>query len=305
MRVAVTGATGLVGRFLVWRLLLHGHTVHALRRADRRPAGFFDAPNLFWFVGDLRDAQSLTNLIDGCDAVVHAAFDHVPGRFRGGEGDDPTRFKEINLYRTLAFFALLQQTTVSRTVFISSRAVFDSYGDSTEPIPDEAPTRPHSLYGEVKAQTETAGETMDGIGFCSLRPTGIYGLTWPVSQTKWFEFVKNSINQAQSTLTLSNQLRTEVHGDDVADAIELLLAAPLSRVEQKRFNCSDVAVSKAQLAAMVCRIASGKDFSSEALPTGNPPNYPMVCNGLTALGWRPGGMPKLLRTLSDLVAAAR
>jgi UDP-glucose 4-epimerase len=44
------------------------------------------------------------DLFAGTDAVVHAAFDHLPGRYRGGEGDDPARFRRINLDGSVRLF---------------------------------------------------------------------------------------------------------------------------------------------------------------------------------------------------------
>ena len=38
----------------------------------------------------------------GIGAVVHCAFAHVPGRYRGGEGDDPEGFRRANLDGSLA-----------------------------------------------------------------------------------------------------------------------------------------------------------------------------------------------------------
>jgi nucleoside-diphosphate-sugar epimerase len=37
----------------------------------------------------------------GCEALVHCAFAHVPGRYRGGEGEDPEGFLRLNLEGTL------------------------------------------------------------------------------------------------------------------------------------------------------------------------------------------------------------
>ena len=59
-RIAVTGATGFVGRHLEERLQLAGHEVVALSRQTG-----FDLAS--------PDASALAKVLDGCDAVVHCA----------------------------------------------------------------------------------------------------------------------------------------------------------------------------------------------------------------------------------------
>lgn len=305
MRIAITGATGLVGEFLIPFLLEHEHEVHALWHRDKHGVDKFKSnKRLRWFQGDLTEIASLRRLVEECDAVVHAALEHLPGRYRGGEGDDPTRFKFVNLSQTEAFIRMLQTTSVSRTVFISSRAVFDGYSARTSGLSDTAPTKPESLYGEVKAQTEALGDSLSGIGFCTLRPTGIYGETDQPQDNKWSELISDVCDDDASDREYSNQLRTEVHGDDVASAILLLLSAPLATVEHRHFNCSDIAVSQAQLVYLMRQFRTGQDVGIDAAPIGIPPNNPMTCDGLNALEWQPGGMTKLLHTLQRMLAAA-
>ena len=304
MRIAVTGATGLVGEFLVPHLLQHEHEVHALWRSDKHSTEKFESnEKLRWFQGDLADLSSLLRLVSDCDAVVHAALEHQSGRYRGGEGDDPARFKLVNLHQTESFLKALQTTHVSRTVFISSRAVFDGYGENTASVSDTTPTKPKSLYGEIKAQTEALGDSLSGIGFCTLRPTGIYGETIEPQHNKWAELISHVCEDDEAGHEYSNQLRTEVHGEDVASAIELLLTAPLHAIERQHFNCSDIAVSQTQLVYLMRQIKNGQDVDFDAAPKGIPPNNPMTCNGLAELGWKPGGTPKLLHTLRRVLSA--
>ena len=71
--VAVTGATGFVGRRIVRMLVECGYTVRALAR--RMPAGvrpdFNDA--ISWTLGTLDDTEALTALVKDAVAVVHCA----------------------------------------------------------------------------------------------------------------------------------------------------------------------------------------------------------------------------------------
>lgn len=71
-RVAVTGATGFVGRHLVAALAGAGWRVRLLMRRDPVvPEWRGIEPQIV--AGDLRDAAALETLVDGVDAVVHVA----------------------------------------------------------------------------------------------------------------------------------------------------------------------------------------------------------------------------------------
>jgi len=76
MRVAVTGATGVLGKGAVRALVDAGHDVVAMARDDRGAdlvRGLGATPE----AADLFDIESLTQLYDGCEAVVNLAT-HIP-----------------------------------------------------------------------------------------------------------------------------------------------------------------------------------------------------------------------------------
>lgn len=68
--VALTGATGFLGRHLLDRLCRDGWRVRALAR---RPGALADAPRVSVVAGDLADRQALASLVDGAEVVVHCA----------------------------------------------------------------------------------------------------------------------------------------------------------------------------------------------------------------------------------------
>ena len=71
--IAVTGATGFIGKHLVHALRRDGANVKALtRKATARQPD--DLPGtLTWIPGHLGDEAQLRALVDGCDAVIHLA----------------------------------------------------------------------------------------------------------------------------------------------------------------------------------------------------------------------------------------
>jgi len=76
--VAVTGATGFVGRHVVRRLVERGHEVRCLVRDREKGAGVLPSPGAHdgpgtvrWVIGDIEDREALADLVAGVDAAVH------------------------------------------------------------------------------------------------------------------------------------------------------------------------------------------------------------------------------------------
>lgn len=79
MRIAITGATGFIGKYMVRGMLADGHDVRVLARKGRenaieRPANAGKALELH--TGDLTDRQSLDGFLSGCDLLLHLASAH-------------------------------------------------------------------------------------------------------------------------------------------------------------------------------------------------------------------------------------
>ncbi len=72
LTIAVTGATGFLGRALAVRLLAEGHAVRALARPATDRHAF--APGAVeWRDGDVTDPAGLGAFVEGADAIIHAA----------------------------------------------------------------------------------------------------------------------------------------------------------------------------------------------------------------------------------------
>lgn len=109
-RVLVTGAAGLLGRFVVDELLAHGFTVRGL---DRRPG---DRP-IEWRVGDVTDPRAAREAVADMDAVLHIAA--VPNIWSG----DGQTIMRVNALGTYTILDAAEEAGIGRVVFCSSDSV--------------------------------------------------------------------------------------------------------------------------------------------------------------------------------------
>jgi nucleoside-diphosphate-sugar epimerase len=77
MNIAVTGASGELGKNLGPCLVEQGHKVRSIDRALPREGG--GIPNLRHWVADMRDLGEGVGSLRECDAVIHLAALRSPG----------------------------------------------------------------------------------------------------------------------------------------------------------------------------------------------------------------------------------
>jgi nucleoside-diphosphate-sugar epimerase len=297
MQIAVTGATGFLGRYLVERLLAQGHQLRCWQRATSDVSGFDSNPQrLQWLPGDLGYAPAAAELVAGCDAVVHAALYHPGGGFRGGEGVI-LQFVERNVVGTLRLIEAARAAGVARFVFISSCAVHEKILPD-RPLDETHPTWAASHYGAYKAAIEQFVHSYgsgQGYPICALRPTGIYGLAHPAQQSKWYDLVRD--------VSFGNPVDCrrggkEVHAADVARAVDILLTAP--GIAGEAYNCYDRYVSEYEVASIAKRLSGSQ---SEIRGQRTTPKNQIVTEKLRRLGMQFGGEPLLEQTVGQLLAA--
>lgn len=83
MRVGITGATGFTGGHTMRALVAAGHEPRALVRSAEKLAHvqrLHDLPAIDHVIGDVTDPAAVAALLQGCDAVIHAAAVAFIGR---------------------------------------------------------------------------------------------------------------------------------------------------------------------------------------------------------------------------------
>ncbi|GAB5463409.1 NAD-dependent epimerase/dehydratase family protein [Hoeflea alexandrii] len=295
MKALVTGGTGLVGRYIVETLLDAGYDVTVAGRTP--PADDLFPKAVAFHPASLDPEGTGEDLCAGIDAVVHAAFDHLPGRYRGGEGDDPERFLRLNLDGSTRLFEAAKNAGVQRMVFLSSRAVYDGVPLGT-PLTEDLNLKPASLYGDIKLLSEQALAALNAPDFTtsSLRLTGVYGDLRP---NKWDGLFADYL----AGRPVKVRAGTEVHGRDAGQAVRLMLETDADKVGGQSFNVSDIVTDTHEVLACV-KAASGCEVAIPARAKQDTVAA-MITDKIRALGWQPGGQPLLGQTISKLAARFR
>lgn len=215
MIVAVTGASGGVGRALVRLLVEQGHTVRA---AVRRPEQEILVESLGAqpFQADLTAPGTLERLVEGADVVHHLA---------AWMGAPAGQAEAVNVEGTRAVARAAAAAGVKRLVLASTMAVYGpvTSGNVTE-------DRPLVSVGDPYADTKLRGEeaarsTLEGSGteLVVLRPTMIYG---PASGS-WTLAPVAAMRRGLPVLVGDGSHRVDVvYVDDVARAFAAAGEAP-------------------------------------------------------------------------------
>lgn len=287
MKVLVSGGTGLVGRHVVEGLLGAGYKVIVGGRVQPDPEAFSKPVGFVPLF--LEPDLDQTEAFDDAYFFVHAAFDHVPGKYRGGEGGDPVQFRRLNLDGSVKLFETARRAGTRRAVFLSSRAVYDGLPSGTE-LTENLLLQPDSLYGEIKLDGERALSALSQPGFttASLRLTGVYGNRQP---NKWDPLIADYL----AGRPVPSRAGTEVHGRDVAAAVRLMLETEAGVIDGQVFNVSDILTDTREILGCL-------PHRPNPLP---PPGDRGAVNVMStarinALGWEPGGLALLRETVRDL-----
>ncbi|AWM88892.1 NAD-dependent epimerase/dehydratase family protein [Microvirga sp. 17 mud 1-3] len=162
--IALTGATGFIGRHLLAELPKRGYRVRVLlRRPAEVPSGATSA-----VIGDIAQPFNMAAALRDVDAVIHSA-----GLAHAMSGLPEDDYRAINTQGTLGLARAAERAGVRRFVFLSS--IRAQSGPVSETILTEAMApHPTDPYGRSKLEAEE-GLARLGLDWAALRPVLVYG----------------------------------------------------------------------------------------------------------------------------------
>jgi nucleoside-diphosphate-sugar epimerase len=259
-RVMVTGGAGYVGSSLIPKLLRNGYEVSVL---DLYLYGdvFADLksnPNLTEVKGDLRNPDDVKRALAGCDAVIHLAcisndpsFDLNP---------DLGRSINYDCFRPLVKAA--KDAGVKRFVYASSSSVYGIKKDMN--VTEELALEPLTDYSKYKAMCEDVlvEEREPGFVAVTLRPATICGYAPRLRLDLTVNILtSHAINNKRITVFGGEQLRPNLHVEDMTDLYLKLLEAPDEAVDGKTWNAGYHNLKVREIAEMVqSKVGEGVDI---------------------------------------------
>lgn len=165
MKIAVTGSSGRIGRYVVRELSSVGHQVVGL---DVKSDSAHSTQQL---LVDLTDAGQVYGALAGCDAVVHMGAWANPGVV------PDTRTYADNTTGTFNLFQASADLGIRRIISASSNQVYGFFTAPPlyAPVDEEHPCRPVNCYALSKTAGEQAAEYFSrhqGLEIISLRILG-------------------------------------------------------------------------------------------------------------------------------------
>jgi UDP-glucose 4-epimerase len=300
MNILLTGGAGLIGMAAREILAGAGHAVTAIDITD-----FGRGDTALRIVGlDDRDALDALIRESQIDAIVHCGAISGPMMAKG----EPLKIVSVNIDATATLLDLARIHRMKRFVFCSSISVYGDAGPIT--INEETQLHPTSVYGASKVACEQLVEGFAceyGLDGVSLRIGRVYG---PYRRANCFlnDIIRNAETGRRTIIPCDPEfIYHYVHVDDVAGAIEAVLAAP--KFPRRSYNVgSSEALTMPQIAAIAANAIAGADI--ELVPGAD--DVPDVQTEFDRgrigrdLGWRPRlPLAEGLKIYRDAILAGR
>ena len=274
MRILVTGACGYKGTVLVPKLLSAGHEVLAI---DTMWFGNYLKPHRNLTVDrlDVRNTDEIR--WDGLDAIIHlSSIANDPC------GDlDPKLTWEVSALATMQLADRAVRNGVRRFIYASSGSV---YGIKEEAqVTEDLELRPISEYNKTKMVAERvllsyAGDMVVQI----IRPATVCGYSPRMRLDVSVNMLTmQALTKEQITVFGGNQVRPNIHIDDITDVYLFMLDNPQ---HQGIYNAGFENISIMDIARRVTEHAPARITVTES---NDPRSYRVNSDKLLATGFRP------------------
>ena len=268
-KIYITGGAGYVGAMLVPRLLAEGYVVSVIDLMLYGEDVINPHQNLNMIIGDIRDIELLKKSIPGHDAVIHLACISNDPSFEL----NPNLGRSINLDAFEPLVQISKDSGVSRFIYASSSSV---YGVKEEKdVHEEMSLEPLTDYSKFKADCEKILEKFESPNFTTvtIRPATVCGYSTRQRLDVVVNILTNlAYHKREISVFGGNQLRPNIHIQDMVEAYITLLRAPKEKIAGEIFNAGYENQSVLELAETVRKVV-GDDVRLVATPTNDNRSY--------------------------------
>jgi nucleoside-diphosphate-sugar epimerase len=250
-RIFITGGAGYVGTVLSKSLLDKNYLVTVydlLIYGNNLPINY---PNLKVIKGDIRDREKLKNSLADQDCVIHLACISNDPSFEL----NPSLGKSINLDSFRPLVEMSVELKVKRFIYASSSSV---YGVKKEKeVTEDVSLTPLTDYSNYKAKCEKILSEYSSKNFetVTLRPATVCGY----SPRQRFDLIvniltNNAFNNRVIKIFNGDQLRPNIHINDMVRAYELLIQCNQKKINNNIFNIGSENYSVREIAEVVKKV---------------------------------------------------
>ena len=246
--ILITGGAGYVGSKLVPLLLKNNYNVIVYDLMIYGSDVINEHPNLKMIKGDIRDINYLSEFIKVSECVIHLACISNDPSFEL----NPSLGKSINLDCFEPMLKSCVKNSIERFIYASSSSV---YGVKSDPeVHEELSLEPLTDYSKFKAECETilSKYQSDKFTTITIRPATVCGYA-PRQRLDVVVNILTNLAYHKNEITVlgGDQLRPNIHIDDMAEAYLTLLKADKNDVAGEIFNAGYENFSILDIAHMV------------------------------------------------------
>ena len=259
--VLITGGAGYVGNVLTPTLLNDGYKVtvyDSLFFGDETLPKTH--PNLTIIKGDVRDTQKIRESFRGIDVVLHLACISNDSSFEL----DERLSTSINYECFEPMVVAAKEMGVRRFVYCSSSSV---YGVSNEPnVTEDHPLVPLTYYNKYKGMCEPIlwEHISDDFECVTIRPATLCGYSPRMRLDLSVNILTNhAFNRGKITVFGGDQLRPNLHINDMVSAYQLMIKAPKEKIHGETFNIGYQNHSIREIAEIIKEVVE-EDFPEKA-----------------------------------------
>lgn len=218
MKVLVTGANGMLAANIIEELLNSGYLVRGTIRNRNKYKGTLH-PNLELIECDFTDFDTMLEVVNGCDSIIHAAAITAQNHINYEE------YRRVNVEATERLLKIAMICKIKRFVFVSSA---NTIGRGSESVPgDEKTPLRRPLIGSMYARSKSEAERVI-LGYSRIMDVIVVNPTFMIGRYGSLNGSNRILRMAKATTFCPPGGKSFIDVEDAARGILLALEWGLS-----------------------------------------------------------------------------